>query len=329
MKLHQILSRNLCLSGCFFVLSISSLHAGGDGWLTNFETAKKHAIEEKKDLLLEFTGSDWCPPCMKLSKEIFSQKSFIKASSAKFVLVELDFPMDKKLDAETTKQNDALQGKYKIEAYPTVLLCDAGGKPYAQTGFRSGGPEKYFSHLEELQGIRVKRDASFAKAEAAKENADKASALIEGLKFLEEEIIDSHYADVVERISKLDTEDKTGFVKAHMQAIAKKEAKAKVDADLEKFDTEMEPLFEAKEFDKIQAATKNFVKEHPDLPAEDVDQMLLWASLAAPTDQGDLKAANAIIDQHVKEFPDGYTAKNIDEAKAGIAEEIENEKNEN
>lgn len=326
MKVIHKASKGVSLSSWIFALSltfssISSLYAS-DGWLTNFEIAKKQAVEEKKDLLLEFTGSDWCPPCMKLSKDVFSQKSFVTASSAKFVLVEIDFPQEKELDAETTKQNEALQEKYKIEGYPTVMLCDASGKPYAQTGFQPGGPEKYFTHLEELQEIRVKRDAAFAKAEAAKENADKASALVEGLKFLEESIIDGHYGDVIEKISKLDPEDKTGFVKVRQEAIAKKEAEAGAVAALEKFEMELGPLFEAKEFDKAQAAIKKFVKEHPNLPAETIDQMLLWGSLAAPMDKADLKAANAILDQHVKDFPDGFAAKNFQQVKAGIAEEI-------
>jgi thiol-disulfide isomerase/thioredoxin len=304
-------------------LSISSVFASGEGWLTNFENAKKQAASEKKDLLLDFTGSDWCPPCMKLTKEILSQKSFISTSSTKFVLVELDFPQEKKLDAETTKQNEELQQKYKIEGYPTIMLCDATGKPYAQTGFRSGGPEKYSAHIAELQEIRVKRDAAFAKAESAKEDTDKATALVEGLKNLEEDLIDAHYGEVVEQIAKLDPADKSGFVKTRKEAIAKKEAAAKAEAAVESFAQEkLSPLMDAKEYDKAVTATKAFIKENPDLSPDIRDNLLFSISLAEPMEKGNLEGAYTIVDQLVKEYPDTDIAKNIDEVKASIAAQI-------
>jgi thioredoxin-related protein len=333
MKLLKYTTQGVSLSAWFFALSvtlasISSVYASGDGWITNFETAKKQAMTEKKDLLLDFTGSDWCPPCMKLTKDVLSQKSFVTASSAKFVLVELDFPQEKELDAETTKQNESLQKKYNIEGYPTIVLCDASGKPYAQTGFQPGGPEKYLAHLDELQGIRVKRDAAFAKAETAKENADKATALVEGLKTLEENLIESHYGDMLEQIVKLDPEDKSGFVKARKEAIAKKEAQAKAEAAVESFAQEkLTPLMEAKEFDKAVTATKAYIKENPDLSHEIRDNLMFGVSLAAPMENGDLKAAYAIMDQLVKEYPDSEIAKNIDQVKASIAEQIKQMKN--
>lgn len=309
-------------------LSLSSAFASGEGWLTNFETAKKQAAAEKKDLLLDFTGSDWCPPCMKLTKEILSQKSFITTSSAKFVLVELDFPQEKELDAETKKQNESLQEKYNIQGYPTIMLCDATGKPYAQTGYQSGGPEKYSAHLEELQEVRVKRDAAFAKAESAKENVDKASALVDGLKNLEEDLIDSHYGDVVEKIAKLDPADKSGFVKARKEAIAKKESAAKAEAAIESFAQEkLEPMMEAKEYDKAITATKAFIKENPDLSPEIRDNLIFGVSLAAPMEKGDINASNAVIDQLVKEYPDSEIAKNIDQVKASVAQQIKQMKN--
>ena len=78
---------------------------------------------------------------MALDQEVFSQKAFLTATKDKLVLVELDFPQDKELDAETTEQNSALQEEYKVGGYPTVMLCDATGKPYAQTGYLAGGAE--------------------------------------------------------------------------------------------------------------------------------------------------------------------------------------------
>ena len=159
MKKHTLLAAlALCLT------SLLPLHAGGEGWVTDFESAKKTATDEKKDLLLDFTGSDWCGWCIKLNDEVFSKDPFKAGTKDKFVLVELDFPRKKELDAPLKKQNEALQEKFQIQGFPTILLCDASGKPYAKTGYKPGGPESYVTHLNELRAIREKRDEAFAKA---------------------------------------------------------------------------------------------------------------------------------------------------------------------
>ena len=84
---------------------------------------KKQAAESNKDLLIDFTGSDWCGWCIKLHKEVFSQDAFKEGVKDKFVLVEIDFPKDKsKLSEETQKQNEELGEKYAVQGYPTILL---------------------------------------------------------------------------------------------------------------------------------------------------------------------------------------------------------------
>lgn len=299
--------------------TLTSASAGGEGWLTHFAEAKKQAAAENKDLLLAFTGSDWCPPCMALEQEVFSQKAFLTVAKDKFVLVELDFPQDKQLDAEITKQNGNLQEEYKIEGYPTIMLCDASGKPYAQTGYEVGGAEKYAAHIAELQAIRVKRDEAFAKAEKAKDNNEKSAALFEGLRMIEEDLIESHYGDVSDQIKQLDPEDKTGFAKIRKVAMAKKDA----EAALQRFvDAMLIPMIEGKQFDKALTATKTFLKENPDISAESKEGVLLAVGLAGPLEEGNLEAAHALIDQLAKEYPDGGIAKDVDNLKAGVADEI-------
>ena len=133
--------------------------AGGEGWITDFDAAKKSASESKKDLLIDFTGSDWCGWCIKLNDEVFKQDAFKAGVKDSFVLVEIDFPRDKaKLSEETRKKNTELGDKYAVQGYPTILLCDAEGKPYAATGYQKGGPEKYVEHLNELRKNKAKRD---------------------------------------------------------------------------------------------------------------------------------------------------------------------------
>ena len=70
-----------------FAFSICPLWASGDGWMTDFEAAKEKAKKEGKDLLIDFTGSDWCGWCIKLSKEVFEQEAFKKEAPQSFILV--------------------------------------------------------------------------------------------------------------------------------------------------------------------------------------------------------------------------------------------------
>jgi thioredoxin-related protein len=204
--------------------------AGGDGWSSDFEASKKLAAESKADLLVDFTGSDWCGWCIRLNKEVFSHDPFKEGVKGKFVLVEIDKPKDtSKLSAETLKQNMELVKKYEIKGYPTILLCDAGGKPYAKTGYQEGGPEAYVKSLDELRGQKGKRDAAFASA-AKTEGVEKAKLLISALDAmtLTDGQIANFYGDISEQIKAADPKDETGFGKRS----ATKARLAKFEADL-------------------------------------------------------------------------------------------------
>ena len=118
-------------------------------WLTDLDEGIKVAKAEKKAILVDFTGSDWCGWCIRLKKEVFDQKEFA-AATKDFVLVELDYPQKKKQSAEVKAKNKALSEKFGIEGFPTIMLLDANGEPFAQTGYQAGGPVKYLAHLAEL-----------------------------------------------------------------------------------------------------------------------------------------------------------------------------------
>jgi len=116
------------------------------GWETNVEEAIALAKKEKKSVMLEFTGSDWCPPCIMMSKKVFSKEEFLKQASEKFVLVHLDFPNG---DPELKKKNEPYAEKYEIEGFPTVVLLDSEGKEFTRF-FASQYPDidLFLSHLE-------------------------------------------------------------------------------------------------------------------------------------------------------------------------------------
>lgn len=195
---------------------VTSAFAASENWMTDFEAAKEKAAKEDKSLLIDFTGSDWCGWCIRLDKEVFKHDEFNEGVNDDFVLVELDFPRDKSgMSEETIAQNEKLQEEYAVSGFPTILLTDAEGRPFAKTGYQEGGPEKYVGHLDELLEIRAERNAAFKKAEKL-EGVEKAGALVEGLKALpiDQALVGKFYGEKVEQIKTLDPEDKTGFVKS-------------------------------------------------------------------------------------------------------------------
>jgi len=99
---------------CFYAALASTGPVGAANWRTNFHAAQVKAKAEKKLLLVDFTGSDWCTWCKKLKNEVFNKNSFVAEASKQFVLIELDFPHERKLPAKLQKQNDKLANKYKV-----------------------------------------------------------------------------------------------------------------------------------------------------------------------------------------------------------------------
>ncbi|MFC1601545.1 thioredoxin fold domain-containing protein [Candidatus Sumerlaeota bacterium] len=204
--------RNLGIIPVLASLLLASVaFGGGEGWTDNMEQAMATAAKEKKDLLLDFTGSDWCGWCIKLKKEVFSQQAFKKEAPKHFVLVVLDFPRDKsKLSQETIQQNEFWKNKLGIRGYPTIYLADETGRPYAQTGYQAGGPEAYLKHLAELRAVRAKRDASLLPAAKAKGLA-KAKLLDQALSAMDGDFVPRLYRAEIAEIITLDPDNKAGL----------------------------------------------------------------------------------------------------------------------
>ncbi len=187
-------------------------------WLIDFEKAKELAKKEGKDLLLDFTGSDWCSFCIKLDNNVFSKDIFAAKIPEKFVLVKIDSPRDK------SKQSDAEQKmvkelvkKYSISGYPTILLTDAEGRPYASLVGYDGSPaDKYVTDLIDKQGVRQKRDELLEKAAAAS-GAAKAKLLDEAISPLDPELTLQAYGDVIDQIIEADAGNEAGLKNKYTQ----------------------------------------------------------------------------------------------------------------
>lgn len=219
-------------------------------WIQDFAKAKAQAKAENKHLLIDFTGSDWCGWCIKLDKEVFSQEAFQAGAPKDFVLVKLDYPRDESLvTAEIRAQNETLQQQYEIRGYPTILLTDAEGRPYAQTGYEQGGPEKY---MEMLGGMKKRGDAFLAALLRAdgKQGTERAAALDEALTAIDEDVASAYHLGTMEEIVKLDADGKAGLKAKYDEKVQELMMRRDLNREAQALDQAISPMMQAGEADK-------------------------------------------------------------------------------
>ena len=120
-------------------------------WKTNFAEAKELSKSENKPIVLVFQGSDWCAPCIKLDREIWSTTTFQSYAKDHFIMLQADFPRKKanQLPEEITQQNKELAETYNQQGYfPFVVVLNSEGKVLGTTGYQKMTPEEYIRLLE-------------------------------------------------------------------------------------------------------------------------------------------------------------------------------------
>lgn len=120
-------------------------------WETNFENAKALSAKTDKPIVLVFQGSDWCAPCIKLDREIWSTETFKAYAKEHFIMLQADFPRKKKnaLNDVQQKQNNQLAETYNRNGFfPYVAVLDKNGKLLGSTGYKKVSPEAYIKILE-------------------------------------------------------------------------------------------------------------------------------------------------------------------------------------
>ncbi|MBV8251525.1 MAG: thioredoxin family protein [Chitinophaga sp.] len=127
----------------------------GVNWLGNFQEAQIAAHAAHKLILINFSGSDWCGPCIRLRREILESKPFEDYAASHLLLVRADFPRQKKnqLSKEQVRLNEALADKYNPEGkFPYTLLVDENGKVIkVWDGFPGGTPEKFVGEITAME----------------------------------------------------------------------------------------------------------------------------------------------------------------------------------
>ena len=126
-------------------------------WSTDVPKSIAKAKAEKKMVLMDFTGSDWCPPCKALHSNVLTSKEFEDYADKNLVLVEVDFPRTKPQTEELKAANKELAKKYDIKGYPTVIVLDGDGKQlssnigYPSPEGNAKDPADFIANLEKLK----------------------------------------------------------------------------------------------------------------------------------------------------------------------------------
>jgi thioredoxin-related protein len=131
------------------------IFTGNVTWLGDFNTAKTEATQKHELILINFSGSDWCGPCIRLRKEILESSTFENYASGHLVLVRADFPRQKKnqLSKDQIKLNEALADKYNAEGkFPFTLLVDETGKVLKSwDGFPNETPDQFVADISAVK----------------------------------------------------------------------------------------------------------------------------------------------------------------------------------
>ncbi|MEO7529829.1 MAG: thioredoxin family protein [Sediminibacterium sp.] len=137
------------------LITLFSLLPGSLIWTSSFTEAQQKAKTSHQLILINFSGSDWCGPCIRLRKEILESEIFETYAKDHLVLLRADFPRQKKnqLPAEQIKQNEALAEKYNPDGkFPYTLLVDENGKVLKSwDGYPNESPEKFVQQITGME----------------------------------------------------------------------------------------------------------------------------------------------------------------------------------
>ncbi|MGB7767456.1 MAG: thioredoxin family protein [Verrucomicrobiia bacterium] len=127
------------------------VHASDLTWNTDFNQTLAQARADGKMVLLDFTGSDWCPWCIRFDHEVLETDQFAAYAQNKLKLVLVDFPRAKPQDDALKQANRALANQYHVTGYPTFVLVNyAGNELGRQVGYAEGGPSAFIAELEKF-----------------------------------------------------------------------------------------------------------------------------------------------------------------------------------
>lgn len=150
MRLLTFVVSCIMLLTAFSQTEASPSYQGGVNWQTNYEKALEQAKSSSKNVILFFTGSDWCGWCTRLEEEVLNTSEFAQLAGQQFIFVKLDFPLNTPIDPTVAAQNKELRKRFDVRSFPTIFVLDENGKQIGSTGYRQGGAKEYYNHLMKM-----------------------------------------------------------------------------------------------------------------------------------------------------------------------------------
>lgn len=321
MKMLVSPSRLLAAATVALVCAAATHAADEAAWTEDMDAAMLQAKAQNKDLLVDFTGSDWCPPCMALGEEVFDSEQFANGAANEFVLVKMDFPKQTQQDEKIKQQNAAWAQKFGVQNFPTVVLMEPSGRPYAAiSGYQSGAKDQYLTALSQLQQASKTRQAVFAQAEKA-EGAEKAKLLDQAVSSLQPQILLMFYRPEVDEIIALDADGSAG-VKDKYETLLKV---VEAEQDIQ---TQLQPLFQAGDADKVIAKIDELAAKYKNFVGIKIKLLMAKAKILAEQ-QHKFQESLDVIDQAIAIAPNPQLAENLGKLKAQLQQAIEQQKSQN
>jgi len=268
-----------------------------EGWLVSFEKAKEQAAKEGKPILMEFTGSDWCPPCKALHKNVLVKDVFKKEMPKHFILLKLDNPKDKSKQTEDEKeQYKKLSKEYKVSGVPSIFLVDVGGKPFfKKVGYSNQPADAWVKDMVAKTEIPdALEDANAAKG------LERAKLLDKALSLMGSDAAAQRKEDINEIIT-LDAKNKAGLKAKYESILISTEIKDSLQAIM-RGNRGAKP-------EELIAKVDKLIKEKA--PKGEVLQEVLFMKSNLYFRAKDMKKAEALLHEAKKIAPDSKTGKRI------------------
>lgn len=295
-----------------------------------FESAKRLANRENRDILLSFSGYRWWCPVIGI--DTHTEDPWIKKH---FIMLEIEIPSNSEDSGGVVAAEDraliALRKMFHqeiVEPGPTILLLDSDGRPYAEVDSNEQAAEVYLPDLKDAIQRRIKRDTAFRRGRTAG-GIEKAKLLNDGLLALDEimadgevgsmasheRLVDEYYQDVLADIIRNDPKDILGRGKelTEKKRWQKEDAERRlVDGQLERLATELNRMLEASTpLAAFSTMIDKFLESHPAMPKE-VRQRALFGKVEAAIILRDYSAALKALDATISMGPELSSTKTLE-----------------
>ena len=139
--------KHILLFFCLSIISLNGLY--GQEKIDNIDELQSQSLENDLPILIVFSGSDWCKPCIQLDRDILQSQEFKDFEINNLIVYKADFPYQKKNKPSKNQQkmNESLADKFNATGtFPNIVLIDAELSLITQLHYNTGMTPTQFIH---------------------------------------------------------------------------------------------------------------------------------------------------------------------------------------